>query len=289
MSLIIERFIANGFGWKVLSPNSQKNYRTHILRFEAFLKTRSKSAHDGTVTDQDVADHVDQLKAKYHHNTVAVNIAAIKSYFKWLNKEGALTFKPTIKSLKHVEPEHKELTTSELDFIIKSMTESSPDHPDVCHDLYKRRDLAMFSLMMYCGFKTEEVTAINVEDLDFENAEIMVKSQKGSRKNSLTISPKQKRSFRAALDEMKVYLTAKSKNGIFWKKFAINEENSQHKTISEKEPFFLNKHCTRLSARSLRRRLLQNLENPKSHNIRDFRHTYLKNLDRVMECAAVEA
>lgn len=250
MSLVIEKFITTGFGWKKPAPNSQKNYRNHVSQFEAFLKDRNKAASDGTVTDQDISDYLEHLKAKYQQNTVAVKIAAIKSYFKWLKKEGELTHHPEIRSQRGVKVDHKELKASDLDAIVKTITGE---------DLYKQRDLALFSLIVHCGFKTSETVAINVEDVDFEIGMITV--------------GREKRSFRAAFAEMAAYKTGK---------FQVNFVGRQSSWIAEgsdeKEPFFLNKHSLRISTRSVRRRLLGKST---SYTMRDLRHTYLKNLDRI--------
>lgn len=253
MSLVIEKFVTTGFGRKNPAPNSQKNYRNHISQFEGFLKDRNKAASDGTVTDQDVSDYLEYLKAKYQQNTVAVKIAAVKSYFKWLKKEGALTHYPEIRSQRGVKVDHKELKASDLDAIVKTITGT---------DLYKQRDLATFSLIVYCGFKTSEVVATNVEDVAFDTGIITI--GEGSRP------------FRAAFAEMAAYKAGKFRESS-WK---APEDGSD-----EKEPFFLNKHSLRISTRSVRRRLLGKST---QHTMRDLRHTYLKNLDRINQTEPVE-
>lgn len=258
MSLVIEKFVTTGFGWKSPALNSQKNYRNHILQFEAFLKDRNKAASDGTVTDQDISDYIEHLKAKYRQNSVAVKMAAVKSYFKWLKKEGALTSHPQIQSQRGVRVDHKELKAPDLEAVAKTMAGTN---------LYNQRDLAMFSLIVYCGFKTSEVVATNVEDVDFETGMITVE--------------KEKRPFRAAFKEMRAYSTGKLQaNFVAGRQSAWIPENSD-----EKEPFFLNKHSSRISTRSVRRRLLGKLS---QHTMRDLRHTYLKNLDRIINADLVE-
>lgn len=250
MSLTIERFVEAGFGWPKPSPNSQKCYRNHISQFEDFLKSRNKTASDETVTDQDILDYIEQLKSKYSPNTVATKVAAIKSYFKWLTKQG-LIHKPIIQSQKNVKSIHKELSNSDLETVIKHFAGDG---------LYTRRDSAMFSLVIYCGFKTGEVVTVNTEDIDFENAEITVK--------------KQKCSFRAAFKEIKTYADDKLQKGFHWKPLLIDGFAKD-----EKEPFFLSKRHLRIGARSLRRRLMASMS--ATHNMRDLRHTYLQNLNRI--------
>ena len=252
MSLTIERFVTTGFGWTKPAPNSQKSYRNHISQFEAFLKDRNKTASDGTVNDQDIADYIECLKAKYHQNTVSAKVAAIKSYFKWLNKEEALTFRPQIHSQKPIKTIHRELSSLDLDAITKTIT-------GTLNNLYNQRDLAIFSLIVYCGFKTSEVVVINTEDVNFEAGVITVQNEK--------------RSFRAAFTEMMGYKTKKLQDDCVSKR--------QSSGSNGKEPFFLNKHSDRLGARSLRRRLLEKPNSKSPVTMRDLRYTYLKNLNRI--------
>lgn len=254
MSLTIEQFVKTGFRCAKPSPSSQKNYQVHISQFEDFLKKRDKTAQDGTVADEDILEYVEHLKSKYRPNTIATKVAAIRSYFKWLKKEGALTYKPNIRSFSQVPVIHQEISKSDLNIMVQNMTSNV---------LNKQRDLAMFSLVLYCGFKTEEVVAINTEDVDFA---------------AITITLCQsKKCFQAASSEMLVYAKAKARDNFCWElTYAPDADN-------EKEPFFLNKNHLRISGRSLRRRCLAYLEKSHSYNMRDLRYTYLKNLDRVIE------
>lgn len=259
MSLTIERFVTTGFAWSRPAPSSQKNYRNHVTQFEAFLKGINKSASDGNVTDQDILDFLEYIKSKYHPNSVTSKMTVVKSYFRWLVKEGILASLPRIQSQPKIKAQHKELCSSDLDIMIKNMEGDK---------LNKQRDLAMFSLIVYCGFKTKEVVTMNVEDTNLITAKMTL-----TKNHRYTIGIRTETySFLAALPEVRAYANAKKQNNIYWTPlFSTND----------KEPFFLNKHRLRISGRSLRRRLMTCLETPKSFSMRDLRYTYLKNLDRV--------
>lgn len=272
MSLTAEQFVKTGFARAKPSPNSQKNYRVHIDQFEAFLKERNKTAQDGTVVDQDILDYIELIKPKYQPNTVAAKVAAISSYFKWLKKEGALTHKPNVRSYPKVLPTHKEISRPELNVMIQNMTGN---------ELNKQRDLAMFSMILYCGFKTEEVVTINTENVDFKTAEII--RLRPAHQGMTVLS---KKGFRGAFSGMLAYARAKAQNGFCWKNLATDRLTYTPDTGDKKEPFFLNKNCLRISGRSLRRRLLAYLEKSHSYTMRDLSYTYLQNLDRVIEHAA---
>lgn len=253
MSLTVEQFVTTGFGWSKPAETSQKNYRNHISQFERFLQSRNKTAKDGTVGDEDITDYIDALKSKYQPNTVAVKVAAIKSYFKWLRKTGSLTHCPYIRSQKSVKPEHKELDDAAVMSIIQNLRGES---------INKKRDLAMFSLIIFCGFKTEQVVAVNVEDIDFEECSIKVDNEK--------------KNVKAAIHELLFYADAKEKMRATW---------TSQSTSDNKEPFFLNKNGHRITGRSLRRRIEDCMKG--QYQMRDLRNTYLKNVERITEAVAV--
>ncbi|MCH7784397.1 MAG: hypothetical protein IIB06_03125, partial [Bacteroidetes bacterium] len=149
------------------------------------------------------------------------------------------------------------------------------DHMSALFDCLKRinnilidldRDIWIYILMEYFKQKINKgeigssAMPHKVNPIDFENAEITVK--------------KQKCSFRAAFKEIKTYADDKLQKGFHWKPLLIDGFAKD-----EKEPFFLSKRHLRIGARSLRRRLMASMS--ATHNMRDLRHTYLQNLNRI--------
>lgn len=246
--LTIEEFVNTGFAWGgPKSVHSQKSYRNHITQFEKFLESRGKTATDGTVNEGDIVEYIAHLKAKYAPNTVAVKVASVKSYFKWLKKSGKLVHSPTIKSQKSVIPVKVHVDDSYIDAIMHSLNDNTAK---------SKRDLAMLSLIAHCGFKTEKVTAINNEDMDFDKKTIAGHC------------------FQESFDHVAAYAALKTSGDVEFK--PTPEELSSTKPIQV--PFFLNKHGRRISARSFRRHLgfyRAKVGAPK-FTTRDLRHTWLR-------------
>lgn len=256
MSLTVEQFVTTGFGWGNAAPNSKKSYRRHVTQFEEFLQTHDKTAADGSVNEEDIARYLDHLKSKYAPNTVAVKIASVKSYFKWLKKIGKLTHIPTIRSQKTVIPERVHVEDGHIKSIMGLL------HGDSSKS---QRDRAMLSLIADCGFRTEEVVAINNEDIDFKEGTICG------------------RNARQALSYLVDYARTKISENLTW-----NAETVDPNTVV-KVPFFLNKHGQRISSRSFRRHLnhyREKLGLP-VFSTRDLRHTWFEKQKAHSEAATI--
>ena len=163
MTLTVEKFVKDGFGWTIPSPNSSKNYLNHIRQFERFLSQRGKRADDGSVSTEDIQDYIDHMKSKFRQNSVATKMAAVSSYFKWLKKEGVITHYPTIKSQPRIPIQHKIIPHFAMDKLTKLKEAKAPR---------KIRDAAMIALITRCGYRSESVVTINLGDVDCETRKI---------------------------------------------------------------------------------------------------------------------
>lgn len=243
MSLVAERFAKTGFAWNDPSSSSQRNYLHHIRHFERFLNTRNKTAHEGNVTDEDIREYIDQLKLTFRKNTIAVRVSAIKSYFKWLIREGFVSTMPFIRSQRVEKVQHKKIDFPVLQSIIREVKGDS---------LGQKRDLAMLSLIII-GFKTEEIVAINRDDIDFIENTILINGER--------------KSFKLVAKEVAAYSDALTRRVSF---------------STDTQPFFLNRSGSRISGRSMRRRIHRCL--PRGQfNIRDLQHTCSNNCSEALQ------
>jgi site-specific recombinase XerD len=231
---LAEEFVNSGMGWnrqkQTASVNSRKNYRNHLQQFGLFLEKRGKSVE--AVNDEDIDEYLADMKRRgYQLNTIAVKMAALSSYFKWLKHTGAITHCPTIKSQPHFPGIHKKVPDAVLSALFMKIS----------GDGFKEvRDTAMIALIAFCGFKTEQVVALNLGDIDAENDRI-----KGMPMNGISGS--------------------------------ITKYTLQRGSGEPKEPLFVNKHAKRITARSLRRHLskyLEDLNISETYSTRDLQHTF---------------
>ena len=253
MTLIAEKFVTTGMGWKVTNKNSSRNYRNHLRQFESFLDERGKTITDKTFAQTDIDDYIARMQAKgYKKNTIAVKTAAISSFVKWLHKEGLIAARLKIKSQPHELIAHKKVTQEMLGKIFGLF-----DAPENQNNLSKVRDGAMIALML-CGLKTEEIVALDIENIDFDVSELYT--------SRAAIS------FKTVHDRLRKYMLLKAASGI---------------TQQPTDPFFLNKYGKRITGRSLRRHLEKYIasSNSEKFSTRDLHWTWQceQNLQPVKE------
>jgi len=231
---LVEEFVSSGMGWnrkkQSVSVNSRKSYKNHLKQFEVFLEKCGKTVAD--VKDEDIQAYIDDMVQRgFQPNTVAVKIAALSSYFKWMKHKGAITHHPEIKSQPHYPGIHKKIPDDVLDALFSKIN----------GDSFKEiRDTAMISLIAFGGFKTEQVVALNVSDVSWTDQTI-----KGEPMTGIAD--------------------------------ALNRYALKRQAASPDDPFFINKHQQRISARSLRRHLCKYLDAlglDETYSTRDLQHTY---------------
>jgi site-specific recombinase XerD len=246
--MMLEKFITSGISWKrPVAPISRKNYRNHLLQFEEFLNSREKKATDNTVNEQDIADYIEHMQKRgFQPNTVAVKVAAVNSYFKWLEHTGSITYRPKTRSMPHHIGQHQKISDEILQRVLQGIATNT---------LKGARDVAMLSLIASCGFKTEEVVALNVGDVHLS------KSMIATSKRTCYIG--------SVIDKLMQYQNLRPIGH-------VDEPNVIRSTINPDDPFFLNKHGKRISGRSLRRHLqtyLCSLDVQKFSTL-DLQHTF---------------
>ncbi|MHA2279955.1 MAG: tyrosine-type recombinase/integrase [Promethearchaeota archaeon] len=243
MTLVLEEFVTTGISWKKpVAENSRKNYRNHLLQFERFLDNRGKNVTDGTVDEKDIADYIEHMqKQGFQPNTLAVKVAAVNSYFKWLEHKGSIVHRPKIKSMSHQTGQHQKIDDKVLEQVFEAVDTSGQSGA---------RDVAMLSLIAFCGFKTEEVVALNISNIDLLNSRI--KTAKGMHFIGYANS---------VVDRLTHYQDLR---------------NELKPDPNPEDPFFLNKYGQRISGRSLRRHLQRYLAAANVHKFstRDMQHTF---------------
>jgi integrase/recombinase XerD len=140
----------------------------------AFLEavTAGSVAEIAAISAQDVGDHVGDLARRYRPPTVALAATGLRSFLRFLRAEGlrgdrleeAVPMVPCRRSglVRHLEPER-------LEQLIASLDTSCPRG---------LRDRAIIVCMARLGMRTNEITRLQLEDLDWRNATIRVRSRK---------------------------------------------------------------------------------------------------------------
>lgn len=190
----MEAFLKSLTG-KNASEHTVRAYTNELARFGQFL---------GPELGWNDVDHVYVRSFLSHlHSSglskvsVARALAALRSMYKWLAREGMVQQNPaklvampkTPKKLPRVP------TLEEMNTLLNSgMPETAP---------FPERDLAIFELLYGCGLRNSELVGIELDDLDTANGLILVRG-KGKKQRYVPLEGK-------ADEALKVYASMRSK------------------------------------------------------------------------------
>lgn len=109
--------------------------------------------------------------------TINERLVAIRSFYRYLrDEEDRAIDNPVIRgmALRQPKPLPRHARESELDVFFAVIT--------------KKRDHALFMLMLRCGLRVEEVANLSLDAIDYQHNQIMVRSGKGAKDRTTYIS-----------------------------------------------------------------------------------------------------
>lgn len=212
MNRYIEKFVSYLEVEKNYSTHTILNYKLDLEEFFKFLDTTAVDRVDYTYLRRFLA----QLRTKqYRPRTLARKLSSLRSFFKFLHREGYITENPAVL-----------LMTPKLDKTLpKFLTEAEMvkfiESPDLKKDL-GRRDRAILETLYSTGIRVSELVGLNLEDVDFISNIVKV-SGKGKKERLVAIGDQ-------ALTAIKNY---------------VDHRKRKSNTV------FLNKNGTRLSTKGV--------------------------------------
>jgi integrase/recombinase XerC len=215
-----------------LSPHTCKNYLTDLMQFNAFLKKNNILVADGENSAIDIGHTVirDYLSFLYHQKlkkvTISRKVAALRSFFKYLLREGKVKFNPaelvqTPRNEKHVPAF---LSVDEVYLLLDGKFEQT---------ILGLRDKAILELFYSSGIRLSELTTIDMQDIDFYRSLIKIRG-KGRKERIVPVGEK-------ALSALKEYLIKRNE--------LLKKDDADH--IGG--PVFLSKKGNRLTPRTVAR------------------------------------
>ena len=209
----IEKFISYLEIEKNYSIHTVLNYKLDLRDFERFLEDKSLESIEYITLRKFLAS----LKSKnLKSRTLARKISTLKSFYRFLCREGYLKSNPTLllsspKLDKHLP---NFLTENEMTKLIESPKQDN---------LLGRRDRAILETLYSTGMRVSELVGLNVETIDFIGGIVKVLG-KGKKERLLPIG-------KTALLAIRAYLDMRDK---------------------QRKELFLNKNYTRLTDRGVR-------------------------------------
>lgn len=219
---MIERYVEKFINYLKVEKNSSghtiTNYSIDLAAFGAFLGDKDIAGVDHLALRRFLAD----MRAKnYSKRTVARKLASLRTFFKFLFREGLIKTNPATAV---ITPKLDKPLPNVLDVDKVSRLLESPDEKT----LSGLRDRAMLETLYSTGARVSELVGLDADDVDFISGVVKLFG-KGSKERIVPIGE-------PALKAIKRYL-----------------DNRIGVRIKERNAIFLNKNGGRLTDRSVRR------------------------------------
>ncbi len=144
---------------KTCSANTITAYRKDLEQFGAFLEQEQLSVE--TITYRELRFYMASLQRNQElkKTTLSRKTAALKSFFKFLNRDGLIEHNPADLLSAPKKEKHLPSVITEIDMIAFLDDHLSGESPD------KLRDKAIFELLYSSGLRVSELVDIDVKDI----------------------------------------------------------------------------------------------------------------------------
>ncbi|HLV80966.1 MAG TPA: tyrosine recombinase XerC [Chthonomonadaceae bacterium] len=212
------------------AAHTVRAYRADIAQFLGFVETHPELGPGALY-------HVERAHARaflaglqqgdYARTSLARKLASLRAFCRWALRQGYIEADPTIGivTIKQEEKLPKFLRLREVEALLEAPDLTTPEG---------LRDKALMELLYASGIRAGEAHALDLGDLDMEEAELRVRHGKGDKERVAMMG-------RAAVDAMRDYLRSGRPE------LAANNEGTPDPAV------FLNKFGKRLSDRGIRR------------------------------------
>ncbi len=228
MQNLLEKFDQHLLIERNVSEHTRNAYRRDLQEFKSFLESIFKLVDLDRLKQIDrivLRRYLAELHKKNRKSTIARKLSAIRTFFRYLVREGLLAANPG--DLVSTPRQEKYLPTTlsvdETFALIDNINKS---------DRLSLRDRAILELLYSCGLRISELTGLDVGKVDFEQELVRV-TGKGDKERIVPVG-------QHALKALRAYLEERGMPG-------------------DQDPMFLNRLGGRLTPRSIQRHLKKHL------------------------------
>ena len=209
MEAYVERFDNYLAAIKNASLHTRRSYRSDLNDFISFLKDHEERVWKKGAVDTNainpivIRDYLAYLHKKNARSTIARKLAALKSFFKFLVKEGLVDNHPAHPVSTPRKEQHIPifLSVDEMFALI--------DQPEV-KNVLGSRDRAILELMYSSGLRVSEVVGLDLGDVDLDKSFVKVKG-KGNKERLVPVGSKADKALRDYLAIRNTLLTGGDK------------------------------------------------------------------------------
>ncbi|MFB3117735.1 MAG: tyrosine recombinase XerC [Myxococcota bacterium] len=158
-----------------VSPHTRRAYLSDVRQFVDRLDARRNPS---TVTAADVRAFLAALHAACHPSTLGRKLASLRSFFRFLLREGGCRLDPTAGIPAPRQPKRlpNPLPVDDCAALIES---PDSDPRDERSDRRRLRDRALVELLYGAGLRVGETSALDVRDVDLHRGEVRVMGKGG--------------------------------------------------------------------------------------------------------------
>jgi len=241
---LIEAFIAFLAAERRLSDNTVSAYVTDLNQLFAYLaQERGCSIGSVDLSSIDtyaVRDYLAHIRGSLAPSSISRKLAAIRSFFQFLNRRGLFPGNPTARLRNPRQPKRlfQAPSVDELFLLLDGQAEAE-EREDPGNPL-KLRDRAMFELLYAAGLRVSELCGLDLQDVDLDQG-LARALGKGNKERIAPLTDRAVEAIRAYLPQRAVLL-------------------ARGRGEKAPEAMFLNHRGGRLTRRSVARRLKARLD-----------------------------
>ena len=217
-----------------VSPNTVKNYLSGLKHFVLWLDVPIED-----VTYRKITEYVDELLAKrLRPKTINCYLNTVCQFYHYLSDEEGIHVvnpvrKPNIMKLPRGLPKH--LKDEHIAVLFQNLKE--------------RRDNAMFTLMLRCGLRVEEVAHLSLGNIDLKRRTLLIQDGKGARDRIVYISND---ALRALLEYIRVRAASKARKVFLVEKGPYTGQPLSIRGIQKRMEYYARRTSLKISCHHLR-------------------------------------
>jgi integrase/recombinase XerC len=215
---LAEGFLAMLANERGASEHTVRAYAREVRSFAAYLgETVGKSANVGEVEHLHIRAYMGVLYERGLTKASAARaLAAVRSWFKWLAKEGKVAQNPALLVSTPKLPKHLPRVPSveEVNRVLNSLDgEGAAKKDEVEAAAWPERDRVIFELLYGCGIRNSELVGLNMGSVKWRDDAMLVRG-KGRKERLVPLGDEAAAALRAYLPLREAKLMAAGKGGL---------------------------------------------------------------------------